>query len=107
MKQIKQMFREINDDIFNGQLDMPKFIYWHDNCYGHYTGIFGIDIICLSPILCHDYETIFGTLAHEMAHMADYTLNGTKWKKIRHGAKFKKICREISDFYDFPLDKIL
>ena len=102
MKLIKQIFKEINNDIFNGALDMPTFEYIHDGAhFGWYIEINGEHIININPVYGIDYNYIFGTVAHEMCHQADWTFHKKTWKKVlTHKGKWAKMAREIEKFYN-------
>ena len=98
---IKRIFKEINKDIFGGTLDMPTFICLHDG--EHYGWIWGGDtdiVININPVYCCDYSTIFGTVAHEMCHYADWMFYKKEWNHLTHDGKFARMALEIETFYN-------
>lgn len=101
MKLIKQIFKEVNNDIFGGTLDTPEFICLHD---GEHFGWFYCDentcTINVNPVYCYDYNTIFGTIAHEMCHYADWVFYKSEWNHLTHDGKFSKMTLEIEKFYN-------
>ena len=106
MKELKRMFKEINNDIFGGVLDKPQFLCSHDGAvYGWWwcSDRYGNDsIININPIYCHDHMTAFCTMAHEMCHYADYLFYRNSWKRLTHRGNFAKLAKEIEDFYNLP-----
>lgn len=93
--QIKDIFEQINYDIFGGELDMPIFItHYYDDDHGYYIRYEGLDIISIRAD--EDYFTGVTTLAHEMIHLWQEE-NGLK---TNHGYKFKMMARTIENFYN-------
>ena len=102
MKLIEGIYYEINNDIFGGVLDKPKFLYTHDGAdYGWWLGRdsgFHNGVININPVYAKDWLVIFGTVAHEMIHQYQETFN----YRLTHGKRFYRIAREIEKFYQLP-----
>ena len=98
---IKSIFNEINVDMFNSTLDMPTFVFLSDG--EHYGWLWEDDtniFININPFYCEDYLTIFGTVAHEMCHYADWLFYKKEWDHLTHDGKFARMALEIETFYN-------
>jgi len=105
---MKSIFKEINCDIFNGELEMPIFSAYEYDAYGAYSFCYNQDYININIDLCISYDIIFATIAHEMCHMAQYHIQGKRWSRLKyHGLDFTKEAKKVSKFYNIPLENIL
>ena len=105
---INEIFNEINSDIFADMLDIPEFICVEDGeHFGWYCQIKKIDFVNINPKYMLTYNDIFGTIAHELIHVWQFTIMKKHWKKVGHRLDFVKKAKEISDFYKIPLDNII
>jgi predicted SprT family Zn-dependent metalloprotease len=101
MKLLKQIFKEINTDVFGGCLDMPVILCMHDGeHFGWYLDNKEYHVININPAYCHDYDTAFHTMAHEMCHYADRVFYRKKWKHLTHKGRFAKMASEIEKIYN-------
>lgn len=106
VNQLEKMFRALNQDFFDGQLDMPVITVTPSNrSYAHYTpwdawetaDTARREINIASGTLDRPLEDIAGSLMHEMVHMYNDTIlhvqdvcrNGTY-----HNRFFAKAARE-------------
>jgi len=102
-----EIFNEINSDIFADSLDIPEFLFLDDSeNYGWYIQYHTKDFININPKYCLTYIHIFGTIAHEMIHLWQYTIENKHWKQVGHRLDFRKKALEIENFYKLEWDTV-
>ena len=95
------LFKRINNDIFNGELETPIFAYTYDvSMFGFHTNWEGTHIICIQPEM--PWFLSATTMAHEMIHQWQYD-NGLK---RNHKKPFKKMARKIENYYNLREDSL-
>ena len=96
------LFKRINKDIFNNELETPIFALHYDaSMYGFHTVWDGQNVISLMAELDWFYSAT--SLAHEMIHQWQYE----KGYKRNHKRRFKKMARKIEKYYNLREYSIL
>lgn len=105
VNQLEKMFRMLNDDFFNGELEMPIItIIPTPRAYGHYStynawtadGEGKREINIASGTLDRPLELITATLVHEMCHMYNDTVLNVQ-DCSRGGTYHNKQFRNIAE----------
>lgn len=95
---IYREIQEINEDIFNGELDLPILEICHDPKLDGYMAFFdGIYHIGLS--LGTSYTEGIGSIIHEMVHIWQHQRGMIE---MLHDTTFNRKCKEAEKFYGFP-----
>jgi hypothetical protein len=112
VNQLEKMFRALNADMFNNELDTPVItVTPTSRAYAHYTpwnaweagDIHRREINIASGTLNRPLEDITASLLHEMVHMYNYRVEKKWWRGILgHGPCFRKHRRRIKR--DFGID---
>ena len=105
--QLEKLFRMLNEDFFDGQLEQPIITIQCSRSYGHYSvhPIWTVngeekrhEINIAAGTLDRDLEYTVGTLLHEMVHMYnDTVLNVQDCSRggMYHSKKFKEVAERV------------
>lgn len=113
VNQLEKMFRALNEDFFDGALEMPVITVTPSNrSYAHYTpwdawetaGEGKREINIASGTLDRPIEAICGSLVHEMVHMANDTVLHVK-DTSRNGMYHSKAFKDTAEAHGLIVER--
>jgi hypothetical protein len=106
IKFLKDKFKEYNKMYFENKLKMCNFSLY--SSFYEYAR-FSPQIkktkarIWINKKIKWDEELLKNTLMHEMVHYYVYSVIGIKNFLFPHGQKFRRVCKEIKEKYDYEI----
>lgn len=106
IKLLKEKFKEYNKSYFENKLKMCNFsLYSSIHEYARFSPQIGQTKarIWINKKINWGEELLKNTLMHEMVHYYVYSVIGIKNFLFPHGLKFRKVCKEIKEKYDYEI----